>query len=267
MTSPKTPRELTEERTRARAQALAEAVVAAFSERLKDEIGKHGGFLGLRHVDSLEAGFRAKAEQLAGVFAQAFDDALREQEELRWYSIKRPAFDRLIVKRFEHLFIHKGPGGRMQGTVSRRLLPGFFLALNMMLGPEALGEYQRRCDRAVERVMKGQLPVDWERVNQDGDVHDVILDAQLAIAGHFEDTFKRGDWFMHIVNSHMAPAGPGHHADEHWELGRRALHILVNSLLSDLKKAVSDTVAWRHLAERHADADRARLAAILERLD
>ena len=98
MTPPKTPQDLTRQRTEERARALTDAVVYAFTEKLKSEINKHGGFLGLRHVDAIEAEFHAKAKQLSAAFASAFDDAAREQEELRWFSIKRPAFDRLIVK-------------------------------------------------------------------------------------------------------------------------------------------------------------------------
>jgi len=267
MPIPKPPQNLTQERAERRAQALAGVVVQAFTEKLRREIEKHGGFLGVRHVDGIEAEFQAKAKQLSAAFAQAFEDAAREQEELRWHAIKRPAFDRLIVKRFEHLFMRRGGDGRMHGAVSRRILPGFFLALNMMLGPEAVAEYQFRCDAAVERVMRGQVPVDWERVDNDAEVHDVILDAELAIAQHFVDTQRRFSWFIHITNSHMAPASGGAHGEADWELGHRALHVLLHSLLGDLKKAIADELAWRHLAERHPDADRQQIETVLARLD
>lgn len=267
MNSQNTPQEQTRQRAEERARALSEAVVHAFTEKLKTEIEKHGGFVGLRHVDAIEAEFHAKAKQLSVAFAKAFEDAAREQEELRWFSIKRPAFDRLIVKRFEHLLMQRGEDGKMHGAISRRLLPGFFLAFNMMVGPEAMVEYQRRSDEAVARVMQGQMPVDWDLVDQDANIHDVILDAQFAIAHHFEDVQRRFSWFIQIANAHMAPPTDSQSADATWELGHRSLHMLVNSLLGDLRKAVHDDVAWRHLAERHADADRLRLEVILDRLE
>lgn len=265
MTHPPIPKDLAKERTEKRARALAEAVVEAFTHKLKGEIEKHGGFLGLRHVADLEAELQSKGRQLSVLFAQAFDDAAREQEELRWHSIKRPAFDRLIVKRFEHLFVHKGPDGAMQGCLSRRVLPGFFLALNMMLGPEILGDFQRRCDAAVERVMHGQVPVDWNRVDADRDVHAIIIEAQYIMALYFEDTQRRFSWFMHIANSNLADGGRD--ADAGWELGYRATHLLVTSLLDDLRATVHDDDAWTHFAVRHPEAKRAHLAQILDRLD
>lgn len=257
----------TRQRAEARARALSDAVVHAFTEKLKSEIDKHGGFLGLRHIDGIEASFNAQAKNLSALFAQAFEDAAREQEEQRWFSMKRPAFDRLIVKRFEHLLISHGPQGQLRGSVSRRILPGFFLALNMMLGAEAMEAYQTRSDDAVARVMKGQLPVDWNLVDRDVDIHDVILDAQYAVALHFENIQRRFSWFIQIANAHMSPATDSHGDEATWELSHHSLHLLINGLLSDLKKAVDDDVAWRHLAERHANADRHHLKLILERLE
>ncbi len=266
MTKPMPPQDQIQARAEERARALSDAVVHAFTQKLKSEIEKHGGYLGLRHVDAIEAEFHAKAKELSVLFAQAFKDAAREQEDLRWFSIKRPAFDRLIVKRFEHLLMHPTADGKVHGAISRRLLPGFFLALSMMLGPEAMAEYQRRSDAAVARVMKGQMPVDWNLVDQDADIHDVLLDAQYAVALHFKDVQRRFSWFIQIANAHMAPANDPDSFDADWELGHRALHLLMNSLLSDLDKAVSEDVAWRHLAERHEGADRAHLAEILDKL-
>lgn len=264
--TPPSSNALSQQRRHERSRAIAQTVVSAFTERLKEEAQKQGGYLSQRHIDELNTDFQAKADQLTTVFEKAFEEAAREQEELKWHAIKRPAFDRLIVKRFEHLFIHKESDGIAHGNISRRFLPGFFLALNMMLGPEVLERYQWRCDMAMDRVMKNKTPVDWQRVDADPDVHDIMLDAQFAIAMHFEDASKRSDWFLHIVNTHLAPPVHKDAPDAQWELGSRALHILVNSLLSDLKKAAGDTIAWQHLTERHPSADHDKICAILERL-
>ncbi|OEJ67613.1 hypothetical protein [Magnetovibrio blakemorei] len=252
---------------RKRSSAMAQAVVSAFTERLQEEAVKQGGYLSQAHIKQLDIEFQAKADQLTNVFEQAFQDAAREQEELKWSAIKRPAFDRLIVKRFEHLFVHRGADGIPHGSVSRRLLPGFFLALNMMLGPDDLRKFHNRCDLAVDRIMKGKLPVDWDFVDKDAEILEIILDAQYAIAVHFEDTARRSTWFTQIVNSHLAPPTHDHAADANWELSHRALHMLLNGLMSDLHKAVSDDLAWRHFKDRHPEADRTSIAVILERFD
>jgi len=251
-------------RTHARSRAMAQAVVDAFSSLLKDEAKKHGGFLGLRHLDELDDVFHAKAEELTVVFEKALQESHREQEDLKWHSIKRPAFDRLMVKHFESLFFAYGSGAPT-GVISRRVLPGFFLALNMMLGPEAIQIYQDRCDEALDRVMGGDFPVNWDLVEKDDDVNAVVLDAQYTIAQYFEDPTQRADWFINIINSNLAPARDGA-PDAYWELDQRSLFKLISHLLLDLKKAVVDDLAWTHLALRHDGADRSKLKAILRKL-
>ena len=266
MSNPKTPAELAKERSHARSRAMAQAVVSAFSAKLKTEARKHGGFIGLRHLDALDSEFQSKAEELADVFDQAFQEAHREQEELKWHAIKRPPFDRLIVKRFENMLMAQGEDGRMRGKLSRRMLPGFFLALNMMLGPEVMHTFQRRCEQALDRVMGGRVPVDWELVNADRDVCDVMLDAEYTISQYFEDPRQRADWFLHIVNSNLAPISNPKAHDAHWELDRATLAEMVENLLKDLMNTVNDDIAWAHLAVRHQEADREYMREILERL-
>jgi hypothetical protein len=265
MTPPISTEELAQKRTRARSNAMAQAVATAFSEILRAETHKHGGFIGLRHLDELDQVFQAKAKELTKVFEKAFMDSHREQENIKWQSIKRPAFDRLMVKHFENLFFARGGTGAPHGIISRRVLPGFFLALNMMLGPEALKSYQNRCDKALDRVMGGDIPVDWNLVEKDVEVQNVILDAQYTIAHYFEDPFQRADWFIHIINANLAPATPGA-SDASWFLDQRALFKMIGALLLDLKKAVLNDVTWTRLAMRHEGADREKLKAILSKL-
>jgi len=253
------------ERTHTRSHAMAQAVVSAFTSLLKEEAHKHGGFLGLRHLDEMEAVFQAKVGELSEVFEQALQDSHREQEDLKWNAIKRPAFDRLMVKHFENLFFSYEDNGNTHGIISRRILPGFFLALNMMLGPEAMKSYQKRCDNARDRVMGGKLPVNWDLVERDGAVRAAILDAQYTIARYFEDPFQRADWFINIINTNLAPTQDAAR-DTHWQLDRRSLFKLISFLLLDLKKAVIDDVAWTRLAIRHDGADRKKLHAILKKL-
>jgi hypothetical protein len=266
MNAPKSPQELIRQRTERRAQALSEAVASAFVDKLKYEITKHGGFIGLRHMDTIEAEFNTKAKQLSEAFAMAFEDAAREQEELRWFSIKRPAFDRLMVKRFEHLLMHRDANGNVRGAISRRVLPGFFLALHMMVGPETMEAYQGHCDEAVTRIMGGRMPIDWELVDKDTNIRDVLLDAQYTICRYFDDIPKRFNWFIHIANAHIAPPANANSFDADWELGHRSMHLLINGLLSDLRTAVKDDKAWTRLIEGHPGADRQHIEAILERL-
>ena len=266
MTTPKAPKELSQQRRHARSRALAQAVVAAISERLQDELEKNNGHLTIHNVRQLNTDFLEKTAQLTGLFELAMMESEREQDQLKWSSVKRPPFERLLVKRFESLLYHREPDGHLRGSISRRLLPGFFVTVNMMIGLEKLEFYHKRSEMALDRVMKGRLPVNWDLVDSDPEIHDIILDAQLTIAESFANTKQRLEWFLHIVNANLGPAKPGAR-DEDWELGPRTAHHLMHSLLQDLKKALTDDLAWRHLLERNPDANRTQFQETIDHFD
>lgn len=258
---------LTREKNRARSRAMAEAVISAFAATLKTEARKRGGFLTLPDLDELDVSFREKTAELTDVFEMAFNDAAREQEELKWNQIKRPAFDRLMVKRFDHMFMIKNREGVSHGTFPRRFIPGFFLALNMLLGPEAMENFHKRSDKVMAQVMKGIIPVDWDLLDQNDEMKDIILDGQLAIAWQFNDTKKRSKWFIQLVNANLAPTSQNApDVEANWEMDHRSFLKLINALLHDLKIAVNDAQEWKRLKRRNPDAKREEIIATLERL-
>lgn len=259
--------DLTREKNHARSRAMAEAVITAFAATLKSEARKRGGFLTLPDLDELNVSFQEKISELTKVFEYSFNDAAREQEDLKWQQIKRPAFDRLMVKRFADHFMVKDDEGVPHGTFSRRILPGFFLALNMVLGPDAMEEFHSRCDAIMARVMKGIVPVDWDLLDHNEDMNDVFLDAQLAILWQFADAQKRADWFIKLVNANLAPAHENApQVEAYWELDHRSFLILINGLLSDLQQALNEPQAWKRLKRRNPDIQKAEILEILDRL-
>ena len=265
--APSVSPQLTREKNRARSRAMAETVISAFTEALKGEARKRGGFLTLPDIEELDIAFREKTAELTEVFEMSFNDAAREQEELKWNQIKRPAFDRLMVKRFDHMFMVKDREGVPHGTFPRRFLQAFFLTLNMLLGPDAIENFHKRSDEIMERVMKGIIPVDWDLLDQNNDMQEVILDAQLAIAWQFADAKKRAKWFIQLVNANLALAPENApQVEANWEMDHRSFLKLINALLHDLKVVSGDAQEWKNLKRRHPDTNHAELMLILEQL-
>jgi DNA-binding response OmpR family regulator len=60
-------------------------------------------------------------------------------------------FGRLLVRRFAQLFV-ENDGPDSEKVLSRRILPGFFVAVDMMLGPERVEGYQKQCQDIVKRL-------------------------------------------------------------------------------------------------------------------
>ena len=68
----------------------------------------------------------------------------------------------------------------------------------------------------------------------------VALDAQIAMTFHFKNFDRRVEWLVDLVNDHLAP--PSSNADDtekEYKFTKGALIRIFDSLLTDLKEAIS----------------------------
>ena len=133
-------------------KALAEAVVSSFVDRLIAEATRKGGYLTVRDLQEMNREFEKKAEALQAVFEKSFEDYVRARERAAWDRARDYPFDRQMVERFAHLFPESSDLSRNQVFISRRMLPGFFIATTMMLGPEVIEDFQERCRAILHRL-------------------------------------------------------------------------------------------------------------------
>ncbi|TCS60580.1 hypothetical protein [Varunaivibrio sulfuroxidans] len=243
-----------------KSRALAEAVVTTFIDRLIAEANQRGGALTMRDLAQLSDEFRAKTDALSKVFEQTLEESSHVQKVIRWQTINRPPFDRLIVKRFETLFPRHGEAIG-EGRISRRMLPGFFLAVNIMLGADVVKTFQDKCQEVVDRLKADNNgDIDWNLVDADPRAQRIILDAQMQMVTHFSDLRTRKAWFLRIINDQLAPTaldGP----DVGWEMTPDMFEIFLRRLFSDLIDA-TDSVEGRlkEMTEYGADKLEAAVA-------
>ena len=222
-------------------QVLAETLVSSFLDRLMAEARRKGGVLSIEDLQDLEQEFEKKAEALQGVFEKSFEEYVRARERAVWDQSRSYPFDRMIVKKVSHLFADGKGLLESDDTVSRRILPGFFLAMGMMLGSDAVEEYQEKCRKIVDkiRIKKGES-FDWEDAYGDREANQIILDAVVSLVSHFEDLDKRIVWFADLINGHLAPFDGKHNKDEAiWTLTEEACLRLLDALFADLRDTLS----------------------------
>ncbi len=250
---------------KAQGNAIAQTVVRSILERFKAEAHKNGGQLSLANIDSLQAEFGAQTQALSLAFEQSFEAYVLARERAAWGSKRDFPFDRLIVKKFSHLFADKAAGF---DRVSRRMLPGFFMAMGMMLGPDVVDEFQERCRGLVERIRsERQDAFDWSDVYAAEEGRTVLMDALVPIALHFGDYKKRRDWFIALINGHLSPARSSEKDDAGWEMTVPAFEVFLNALLSDLETILSDSGKKPRIVKRYG-ADVVDLAiGVLKRVN
>lgn len=231
-------------------RALAANTVGTLVDQMRTAAAANGGMLTLDDIDKMQTQMAQSAKDIERQMEQAFEQYADAQERQRWASARRDVFFRLLVKQFAHLF--KEPASRK--TVSRRMLPGFFMATAMLLGPDAVEKYQERCRNIVARLKDDTdgEHFDWDAFYNERDALTVSLDAQVIIAAGFVDFDKRANWFLTLVNSHLSPAGGNDsEAEQRWELAEPGLRRMLDALFGNLRKVLSSEKGRERLLKRH----------------
>jgi len=228
--------------------ALAETVVMGIFDRLRQEARALDGRLTLTDLDRLADDFHDKSAALRQAFEMTFEAYARARERSKFAQNRQYPFNRLLVRRFEHLLARgKGPG------IQRRVLPGFFMAVEMMLGPQILDAYQEHCRAIVERISGAQGgKFAWTDLYADAEAATLAFDALVAMAAYFADFDKRARWFLTIVNGNLGPApANATYKQSNWQLGDAAFKNLLAALFSQLKDPVASAAARTDFTQRY----------------
>jgi hypothetical protein len=237
--------------------ALAETLVLGIFDRLRQEARELDGRLTLTDLDRLADDFQDKAADLRQAFETAFETYARARERAKHFQNRQYPFNRLIVRRFETLLAH-APGGASRSIESpgagipRRVLPAFFLALEMMLGPQVHDAYQEHCRAIVERIRAAQGgKFGWPDLYADAEAATLAFDALVAMAAYFADYDKRVRWFLTIINGHLGPP-PAHATPEEaaWQMDAGQFREFLAALFAELRDPVSSAVKRTDFAER-----------------
>ena len=222
-----------------RSAATAEKL-AKFVTFLRLQAERKGGKLTSGDLEALGRQFHGKVKAPAREPAPAPAESVQPAQAKKEPTSEHPRedlFGRLMVERFAEMFDGKGKHAAKGSRVSRHILPGFFVALSMMLGSEKLEEYQKRCRRIVDRLQEAHPDgMEWEVFYADDEAKVLALDAEIAMVLHFGDLERRIAWFIDVVNGHAepAPAGSAGH-----RLSKVACQHLLGALFSDVTEALS----------------------------
>jgi hypothetical protein len=228
--------------------ALAETVVMGFIERLRQEARTRGGKLTLADLERLADDFHDKSAALRKAFEMSFEAYARAREHAKAFQNRQYPFNRLLVRRFEHLLAR----GKGRDGIPRRVLPGFFMAVEMMLGPQVYEAYQEHGRAIVERLRQAKGGrFGWGDLYADKEAETLAFDALVVMASYFADYDKRARWFLTVVNSHLGPAHANATPEEAaWQLDEAAFKGFLAALFAELKDKVATAVARTDFIER-----------------
>jgi len=242
---------------------LAATVVSTFTDRLKAEARKNGGYLSEAHIDQLSQEFESKQRELEKVFELTFDQMTTAQNRAKFDHAREYPFDRIIVNTFAELFDQERVDDDGSAAVTRRILPGFFIAIDKMLGPEAIENFQRRSRAVLTRLGSGkESEVDWQVVYDDPVADEICKDALVTFLPYFADIQKRMDWFVPLVNGSVVPSD-----EDPWELTEAGFYNFSAEMFSQLRTALEDKAERAKLEKRHGGVAIFHLDQAFEQID
>jgi len=229
---------------------LAETVIASLIDRLMAEARKRGGSLTTQDIEGLSSEMAKKAEALQAVFQNSFEEYVQSRERASWAKVRKFPFDRVMVQKFVPLFADQGNRTLAEGGLSRRVLPGFFLAVNKMIGNEQVDDLQNRMQIIVDRhpAPDGSGDADWYDVYEDQDAIDLLNEGLIKMTAYFGEIERRSRWFCNVVNTALAPPRDDATTEEkEWQMSNTAFAYMFDSLFSPLMPLVDNPESRIHL--------------------
>jgi len=245
-------------------EAIANTMIGHFATRLEVEARKAGGALSADAIRDLAERFMAEeSARFQPALKRSWDACTAAREAKQWESARRRPFDRILAKPFAHLFPpRQGDDGR-QGVLSRRMLPGFNLAVDKMIGPALYEQCQRKSQAILERHRQSS-GYNWPAIHADPQAIALTRDVLIVVAHYFAHYERRRDWFMALVNSHLSAVGADA-SDAHWQLTEHSFAELMRALFSELKTALR--VEERALKNRYGEQTVETVEGFLRRLE
>jgi hypothetical protein len=216
--------------------AIAGTMIGHFVTRLEVEAAKAGGALSAERIRQLAQHFLEHEQaRFAATYQRSWNECSRERDTRSWEASRRHPFDRILMKRFAHLFpARSGDDGGGIPVLSRRMIPGFDVAIDKMIGPTLYEQCQRKSQAIFDRHAQAHGGMDWDAIYADAEANALANDVLVVMAHYFAEFDKRRAWFMALVNSHLAPAQPGT-PEEFWQFGESAFSGLMHALFADLQ--------------------------------
>ena len=201
-------------------------------------------------IDAMGQEFRAQLVTIEAVFVKAVEDYARGQVQPREEKSRTNHFQRLLIHNFEHRFANETDLPEQSEKLSRRMLPGFFNMLQLMLGERRLAQFEKNAKDVVSKLRdKNSGTVDWSEVYRSPDARKLCIQAEIEIARHFTEMEKRLNWMVAILNAHLIPADKRTHSHG-WVMNTRNAELMLSALLRDLRAALSNQKARAKMEDK-----------------
>ncbi len=187
-----------------RCRFIAETYLDWFLEYVDGEARKKNAGAGVRKLEDLRNmadRFRKSQRSAPPLFESSFFSCNQARLNSAWKDDRGDNLLRLLVEQIFPLFVEEGGPEPERGGLSRKMLPGLFKAIMLIVGTPALEDCDRKCFIIVQRLRKG-LGDDfkWDDFFGDADARQILIRILADLAHSFEDFSQSREWFIGVVN-------------------------------------------------------------------
>ena len=218
-----------------------------------------------------EAYIAKQGEESRLALRDHIQQSIIQHEKELWDQTRKRPFDRMLVKRFSYLFPSEGDLVIGDDHLSRRILPGFFTAMEMMAGRELFEQCQQVC-KALVNDRKKEMGTNflWRDFYEEETPNELVNDAFAVIVPHFANFEKRCHWLMDLINSHLAP--PDDYAFEgesvrEWHMNEKAMFLMLNALFASFREDLGTTEGREKIVQRYGIKASRAMEDVLSNLD
>lgn len=252
-------------------QQLARSVLDDYTDHLIAMVEASSRGLSIDDIRDFLSQYKAQAllaDQMP--FKTHFQRCVNRREQEVFDPNRRAPFKRAITMRFIDLFPPEGALVENGPYISRRVLPGLFLAFEKMVGSDPFILGHTACMAAMDSTKTPEGMVIWEDLYAHSAALDAVDALLVRLVQHFDNPMKRIMWMLNIINNDLADPldfdfeGS---ANREWRLDERGLMNILRHLFHHLRHRLADKEQAQALVQSYGLHATRQLAALLTALD
>ena len=189
------------------------------------------------------------------------EGCFQTQEEHSCISQRTQVLERVLVKRFAHLFPEKNKEHHL--TLQRDNLPGILHGMRSLVGSHFYDRSQHYCKDLFQAIEGAGLEERWERAYHDTRLNEVALAILLALVPAFRDPEARYEWLYNLIERSLisqGKCGPP-------PFDRAQYYAWLQALFEEPRQLMATTEGQADLRGRCGEERFQQLSDLLRRLD